>query len=247
MYFITCTILLFFLLHPSPAIHQQNPIEIRFSNFAGGKRVSPDSTYVDPFGETYTIQRLKYYITNIEFLHAVTGTRFAIPGSYFLVDTNDEESNIIKVFAPADDYDAISFLLGVDSLHNVSGAQSGALDPVNGMFWTWNSGYVSIKLEGRSPASNLPQHLMEYNLGGFKGPDNVNHRVNLSFPASKGDNHPGKAMMINVKTDVNLFFNAVHSLPIKDNPACTTAGTLARQYSENYAQIFSVDNVEYRQ
>jgi hypothetical protein len=35
---------------------------------------------------------------------------------------------------------AIKFLLGVDSLKNVSGIQTGALDPAKGMFWTWNTG-----------------------------------------------------------------------------------------------------------
>jgi len=52
--------------------------------------------------------------------------------------------------------------------------------------------------------------------------------------------------MIRVKTDVNSFFNSVHSLPIKNNPACTSPGRLARQYSENYARIFSIDKVEYK-
>ena len=52
---------------------------------------------------------------------------------------------------PAGNYNSLSFLLGVDSMHNVSGAQTGALDPANDMFWTWNSGYVMAKMEGASP------------------------------------------------------------------------------------------------
>jgi len=114
------------------------------------------------------------------------------------------------------------------------------------MFWTWNTGYVSIKIEGRSPLSNLPQHLIEYHLGGFKGPDNVNQRIDLLFPGGNTDTKENKTTMIRVKTDVNSFFNSVHSLPIKNNPACTSPGRLARQYSENYARIFSIDKVEYK-
>lgn len=248
MFFAVCPIL-FSLLFQAQLHHttrQQVQIDIRFSNFAGTKKIAADSTFINYFGEAYTIQRLKYYVTNIELLDTKAGKRQAVPGSYFLVDENDEQSKNITLSAPMDDYDAVSFLLGVDSLHNVSGAQTGALDPMNGMFWTWNSGYVSIKMEGRSPASNLPQHLIEYHLGGFKGQDNVNHRIDLPFPLPATGIHHSKTIMIDIKTDINSFFNAVHSLPIKDNPACTSPGNLARRYAENYARIFTIDKVEYR-
>lgn len=230
--------------HSLYAGHQQAQVEIRFTNYAGDKIISPDSVFVNSFGESYTIQRLKYYITNIELLNTKAGKRYAVPESYFLVDNDDEQSKTITVSVPEENYDGISFLLGVDSVHNVSGAQTGALDPMNGMFWTWNSGYVSIKMEGRSPASNLPQHLIEYHLGGFKGPDNVNHRIDLLFPAPGVSINRGKKIIIHVKTDINSFFNAVHSLPIKDSPACTSPGDLARQYAENYSRIFNIDKVD---
>jgi hypothetical protein len=246
MPFILYTILLsvFSQLHPMPAVQRQAQIELRFSNFAGDKIISPDSTYINSFGETYSIQRLKYYITNIELLNTKAGKRYAVPESYFLVDESDDQSKTITVAAPSGDYDAVSFLLGVDSLHNVSGAQTGALDPMNGMFWTWNSGYVSIKIEGKSPLSNLPQRLIEYHLGGYKGPDNVNHRVDLLFARKNAHITDEKKFIISIKTDINSFFNSVYSLPIKNNPACTLPGSLARQYSENYAGIFSIDKAE---
>ncbi|WP_316930094.1 MbnP family protein, partial [Hymenobacter sp. IS2118] len=38
---------------------------------------------------------------------------------------------------PVGDYQSVSFTVGVDSARNVAGAQTGALDPNNGMFWTW--------------------------------------------------------------------------------------------------------------
>jgi hypothetical protein len=54
------------------------------------------------------------------------------------------------------DITGIRFLLGVDSARNVSGIQTGALDPARGMFWTWNSGYVMAKIEGSSPSAHVP-------------------------------------------------------------------------------------------
>jgi hypothetical protein len=52
---------------------------------------------------------------------------------------------------PAGTYTGMYLTMGVDSARNVSGAQEGALDPANGMFWSWTSGYIMIKAEGLSP------------------------------------------------------------------------------------------------
>jgi hypothetical protein len=243
VYFFAILNTLFFPVEP---VAKNSKAEIRFSNFAGTKPVSPDSTYTNIFKETYTVGRLKYYVTNIEFINAENGRNIKIADSYFLIDNNEDLSKTFSLTIPEGNYNAISFLLGVDSLHNVSGAQTGALDPINGMYWTWNTGYVSLKLEGRSPASTLPGNLIEYHLGGFKGPDMVNHRISLSFPDGIMKITENTTAIVNIKTDVNLFFSSIHSLPVKTNAACTSPGNLARLYSENYATIFSISKVDYK-
>ena len=61
--------------------------------------------------------------------------------------------------------------MGIDSLHNVSGAQAGALSLASGMFWDWNSGYIMLKAEGDSP--NSPTGKFALHLGGFSGTNNI--------------------------------------------------------------------------
>jgi len=39
------------------------------------------------------------------------------------------------------DVETLSF--GLDSIDNVQTSFEGALDPIHGMFWTWNAGYVN--------------------------------------------------------------------------------------------------------
>src|SRR5262245_35853583 len=111
MFFALYTILLPLLLQSNSlrTAQQQARVEIRFSNFAGNKIISPDSTFTNSFGESYTIQRLKYYITNIELLNTKASKRYAVPESYFLVDDNDEHSKTINISVPKENYDAISF------------------------------------------------------------------------------------------------------------------------------------------
>ena len=241
------TLIIILCLHGHRADAQKKGnITVRMNHFAAAEKLVAGGLYKNSYGETYTIDRLKYYISGIKLISTDGNAVMESGDPCYLVYSDDELSGTITFEVSEGRYSAISFLLGVDSLYNVSGAQTGALDPVNGMFWTWNTGYVSIKIEGRSPLSNLPQHLIEYHLGGFKGPDNVNQRIDLLFPGGNTDTKENKTTMIRVKTDVNSFFNSVHSLPIKNNPACTSPGRLARQYSENYARIFSIDKVEYK-
>ena len=78
------------------------------------------------------------------------------------------------------------FLLGVDSLTNVSGAFGGDLDPIKGMYWAWNSGYINLKLEGTSPGSPYPSHGFELHLGGYLPPNATAQRVVLPEPGSEG-------------------------------------------------------------
>ncbi|MES1215009.1 MAG: MbnP family protein [Bacteroidota bacterium] len=225
-------------------IQRNGKVELRFSHFVGDQKLNIDSTYKNAFGETYTISRFKYYVTNIKLVKSSDDSEIEIKDSYFLVYDDDDLSKTISLSVPEGNYSAISFLLGVDSLHNVSGAQTDALDPMNGMFWTWNTGYVIVKLEGRSSVSTLPGNLIEYHLGGFKGPDKVNRRISLPFPEGNMYVNDKKTLVLNVKADINLFFSGINKLPIKANPACTSAGSLARQYAENYATLFSISSAE---
>ena len=67
-------------------------------------------------------------------------------------------------------FDSVSFTLGVDSITSVSGAFGGDLDPTNGMYWTWNSGYVNFKMEGKSAVCNTHKSAFTFHLGGYMAP-----------------------------------------------------------------------------
>lgn len=88
----------------------------------------------------------RFYLGGFRFLQKGREV-FREESSYHLVDWNETW----KLAIP--EYDEMAFLLGTDSLANVSGALGGDLDPTKGMYWTWNSGYINVKLEGTAPMS----------------------------------------------------------------------------------------------
>ena len=141
-------------------------------------------------------------------------------------------------------YNRISFTIGVDSARNVSGAQTGALDPLNGMFWTWNSGYVMAKLEGKSSVSSLVNNKMEYHIGGFRGDSSVLRKPVLLFPYGKYlDISPGSKASMTITANVNAWFSNPHELKIANTPSCTTPGQMAVAISENYSKMFTVTTI----
>jgi hypothetical protein len=128
----------------------------------------------------------------------------------------------------------------------VSGAQTGALDPAKGMFWTWNSGYIMANLEGKSPLSSQPNSKIEYHIGGFAGDSNVLRKPTLLFPFGEYlqiTTTPGRKSIININADVNAWFSNPHQIKIEKIPACTSPGLTAKDISENYSKMFSVSAV----
>jgi hypothetical protein len=143
----------------------------------GKKIVLNDSIYTNAFGEKYTVSKLKYYISDFHFITGANKESKKFDRSVYLVDAAKE--NNIRLKIPAGKITGISFLLGVDSINNCSGAQSGALDPLNDMFWTWNSGYVSFKMEGKSDSSKADLQRIEQHIGGYKGAYKVMRKIFL--------------------------------------------------------------------
>ena len=155
-------------------------LTLAVDHYVGDSLLQLDTvTYNNALGQPFTITKFKYYIGNIH-LKKTNGS-VVVLNDYYLVDEDETPSKKIDLNIPTGEYSGIEFIVGVDSLHNCSGAQSGALDPVNAMFWAWNTGYIFLKLEGKSPASKSSGNMFEYHIGGYKAPANCIRHISLQF------------------------------------------------------------------
>ena len=202
-------------------------------------------SYTNYFNQQFTVKTFKFYIHGIELINTDSGKVFQLSNDkYFLLDLSDSVKSTLQIAVLPYTYNRISFTIGVDSTHNVSGAQTDALDPANGMFWTWTTGYIMAKLEGTSPASTAPGNVFEYHIGGFKEPDNVIKKVTLLFPfASNVDLEPGKTTEMTIAADAYDWFYNPHDIRFNTNPVITTPGPLAKQVAENYSKMFTVTEI----
>ena len=161
----------------------ENNIVIRFKNFVGDKELKLfDEIYTNPFGEPFVVSKFRYYVSNLAITDKA-GKQISLPEHYYLVNEDDETSKQIALPAMRG-VSTISFVVGVDSTRNVSGVQTGSLDPANGMFWTWNSGYIFAKLEGQSDSSHAPAHSFSWDVGGFRQKQNALRTITLKIDDS---------------------------------------------------------------
>lgn len=215
----------------------QRTLTLSFRHVVGADELVLGSSFINSTGDTINVQRFKYYLSNF----AVTdtgGKSIPVPNTYFLVDEAEPSSKTITLTIPDIAITGIRFIVGVDSSRNVSGIQSGVLDPLKGMFWTWNSGYVMAKLEGHSPSSAIAGQSFTYHIGGFRTPMNVIRPVEFSL---KENNH---AKSISIKADINQWFKSRSDLKIAETPVCHSPGPLAMRIADNYSTMFSINSVQ---
>lgn len=171
---------------------------LRFVPMADAQAIELDREFPLPGGASVSIAALRFYVSHIA-LHANGRAVWTDGDRCHLVDAADSSS--ITLATPSGLHaDSVSFLLGVDSLTNVSGALGGDLDPTKGMYWAWNSGYINFKLEGRAPACAARDHRFEFHLGGYLPPDRSAQQVTVAVTGGP---------VVAIALDISRFLDAV--------------------------------------
>jgi len=229
---------------------------VEFDNIVGGSDLQLNTgTYTNAVGEQFKISMLNYYISNIV-LTREDGTTYALPkdSSYFLIKEENPSQEIKLNNIPAGNYTSIAFVLGVDSLKNTApvGERTGALDPAGdgaGMYWSWNSGYIFLKMEGPADVATSADKKFRYHIGGFGGYSSttINNikKVNLTMPAGSSaqvrQNKP-HAPHIHILADASKVMNGSTNVSIAANTT-VMFNPYSVNIANNYAGMFSIDHV----
>lgn len=164
-------VIVFVVLGVSSSIVAQSHGMIQFELIRGSKAILLSDSHTKlPDSTSIELTSLKFYVSRIQLLNAGKIV-FEELNSYHLIDASELYSQKIElVYQKEISADQILFYLGIDSVTNVSGALSGVLDPTKGMYWTWQSGYINFKLEGRSKLCNSRNNEFQFHLGGYQQP-----------------------------------------------------------------------------
>lgn len=170
-------LLLFFLVCLQVQLFGQEKNTLQFVPMYKGQDVELTKNYAVIDSNWIYFSNCRFYLSNFAFYYQdqLIQTEKAI----YLLDLENPTSLILdfKLFK----FDKITFSIGIDSITNVSGVLEGVLDPINGMYWAWNSGYINFKLEGKTSLSTNPDKSFEYHLGGYLPPYSTIQSVDISW------------------------------------------------------------------
>lgn len=153
----------------------------------------------DTDSTNYSIDNFKFYISKICLLKDGE-IIFQEENSFHLIDVINGKDQFTFNINKELKYDHVQFLLGIDSLTNVSGALDGDLDPTKGMYWTWQSGYINFKLEGIHTDCPTRDKKFQFHLGGYLPPFLAAKNVLLDCNTQE---------LIQIEFDLDAFLNEI--------------------------------------
>ena len=171
--------ILFLFIQNQVVITAQGFINVNFKFIYHQRDLIMDSLYIRNNQESIQFETLKFYISNLRF-NLNNGKTFIEKNSWHLIEMEDRNSLHVSVPDSLNDsIRNISFNLGIDSTTNVSGALGGDLDPTQGMYWTWQNGYINFKLEGKSTLCKTRNNEFQFHIGGYMNPFNTLQKIEL--------------------------------------------------------------------
>ena len=186
--------------------------------------------YITSNKDTLVFENFKCYISSIQ-IHYTDNTIFSQKDSYHLLDFENKNSFYIPITKTNEKIiSKVTFNIGIDSLTNTAGALSGDLDPVNGMYWAWQSGYINMKIEGKSSSCNTRKNEFHFHIGGYLPPYNALRKIELIYDK--------KATQINIGIDLNNFFT---NIKLTDTNSVMIPGKQAMQLADYSKSLFYIE------
>ena len=197
-------------------------------NFQNEPLVLKDKKYVTKTNDTVTITKMKFYLSNIV-LELEDGTQYKESNSFHLVDgetLSSLEFNLKNV--PDIKIKKIGFAVGIDSKNSISEKFDGDLDPALGMYWAWNTGYINMKLEGKSSSCTTVKKEFQFHIGGYLPKQNALQEIELKIDENQ---------IINIEVELSKWLD---SLTLKETNSIMIPGENAMAMARIYKNIFEI-------
>ena len=225
----------------SPRTPAQARLTIRISHLFNGKPLRMDNTSLrNQAGNTLSVSRLAYFISEVTLLKANGGT-IALPNQAAYLNPAEGRETFSLPPVPAGRYTGISFHIGLPSKTNHADPYrypaGHPLHPlVNRLHWGWQGGYVFLALEGRYAQTNGKWGGYSYHLAMDQNLMTV--RLVHIFQVEQGST-------LNLAFDVAKAFAAVNPILIQptngsDSTHSAPGDKLAARLKANIQKAFQV-------
>lgn len=214
--------------------------------------------YANSSGQMVNFRTLKYFLANVK-LKQQNGNWISFPNQYGLIVPSKKQMQFKLVGVPNGVYNEIQFQIGIDSMVNHSNpmkfptSQVGKIvdqdfpnDSVlrpeinQDMHWTWNTGYIFLKLEGRYRKKDGTEMPYFFHLA------NDNNKLLVPFSGLNFtiNNNQRK---VNLTLDAYRIFNGTFKYNLEEDgdfSHSTNDNGIFSKLKPNLIESFSVKNIE---
>jgi hypothetical protein len=211
-------------------------VSVQVNNQVDGTNIILGSgSYVNSSGETYSVNLLKYYLGHITLIDE-NGNEVSLNDHDLIDQAAPSSLTISKDAVPIAHYSKIRFNVGIEHSHNHTGDQEGELDPIHGMIWTWDTGYIFFKHEGSFVDSEGDNAPIVYHYGTDEAFATV--ELPISFHST------GNEVKLNLNFNLNTLYGSPNTIVFEGNNAhqSTGAGDIPwiNNLKENFESAFTV-------
>ncbi len=198
-------------------------------NFQNEPLVINDRKYITKTNDTVTITKMKFYLSNFE-LELEDGTKYNESNSFHLIDIEALSTLEFKLKDVPDlKIKKIKFCIGIDSLNNVSEKFDADLDPALCMYWAWNTGYINMKLEGKSSSCTNMKKEFQFHIGGYLPEQNAIQEIEMILPQNN--------KLISINLELSKWLD---SISLKEINSIMIPGEKAIAMSNKYKNMFQI-------
>lgn len=141
-------------LEPGVEFNQPGTVTLTIStNWGVGFLQLIPTAYPTPGLDTVRVSEITYYLSHLT-LTRKDGSKHLVPHHNLITYTPNQPFEFTLTNIPPGQYTQVEFTIGVDSVTNSTGLHEGDLDPSNGMYWSWATGYVFFRMTGRHAFDN---------------------------------------------------------------------------------------------
>jgi len=233
-----------------PIIIEDNSgvLEIKINATMNGLPVQGFTAFTNVNNHRATIEDFKFYLGEFK-LKNPEGVSIDILGAAFFDLLNNLTS--VKIKLPEGDYADLSFFVGVpDELNGTNNPDFSPsiyeldhpLSIYNGMYWTWSTGYIFLKVEGKIDTSTTQDQ--DFNRNYFYHVGLQNNFLPKEFPGTEIKINKGETTKLVFKIEYNdLFRNPTDTINMAVNSFTHTTDNmeLAEKVITNFRDALTLE------
>lgn len=226
-------------------VSQDAQVTVDFNLKWQGSDFIMQDVYYDNYGNRVRVDKFMNYVSMLTLVKD-DGTEVMVRDFSLLDFFND---NKISATVPAAKYTHLKFGLGIPSAYNKDQdpAQYPSSSPLSvagsqGMFWSWNTGYIFVKFEGKADTSGTEGAELLHPVAIHVGDDL--YFLEYTSPTFSLQCNPADSKVLNVNIDVaDILGNGEEgSIDLATDAITHTSnnGALARNFVENYLAAITI-------